>query len=97
MRSQNYIHETDKRHSLQHLLVMSLNIKTWCLISCIFMICLELFKSKQHSLMVLLLAQEMLKTEETARSEQRPSSSISEHSSALHIQEQKRGGFMSGV
>jgi len=36
----------------------------------------------------------MLKTEEIARSEQRPSSSISEHSSALHLQELKRGGFV---
>jgi len=47
--------------------------------------------------MALLLAQQMLKTEEIAHSEQRPSSSISEHSSALHLQELKRGGFMSGA
>jgi len=40
--------------------------------------------------MVLPLAKQMLKTEETAHSEQRPSSSISEHSSALHLQELKK-------
>jgi hypothetical protein len=61
------------------------------------MICLKLFKSTPHSLMVLLLAQEMLKTKEIARSEQRPSSSISEHSSAPHLHELQRGGFMSGA
>jgi len=47
--------------------------------------------------MVLLSAQQVLKTEEIARSEERPSSSISEHSSALHLQKLKRGGFMSGA
>jgi hypothetical protein len=58
------------------------------------MICLKLFKSTSHSLMVLLLAQHMLNTGETACSEQRLSSSISEHSSALHLQELKRDGFL---
>lgn len=47
--------------------------------------------------MLLPLAQQMLKTEEIARSELRPSSSISEHSSALHLQALKRGGFMYGA
>jgi hypothetical protein len=47
-----------------------------------------------NSLMVLLLAQHMLNTEEIARSEQRLSSSISEHSSALQLQELKRDGSL---